>query len=59
MARVVRFHLRAAQTREQVMALGIPSLVLADFEWLRVCTPPLGQVPYGLDLLNYLWHIKD
>jgi hypothetical protein len=52
--------LENAQSRLEAMHLGVPPLVLADFEevrpWLQ---PPLAQGCYGLDLVNYLWNIKD
>jgi hypothetical protein len=52
--------LEHAQSRLEAMQLGVPPLVLAEFEEARPqLRLPLAQGCYGLDLVNYLWHIKD
>ena len=52
--------LECAQSRLEAILLGEPPLVLADFEEARPrLQPPLAQGCYGLDLVNYLWNIKD
>jgi hypothetical protein len=52
--------LQHAQSRLEAMHLGVPPMVLAEFEEARPrLQPPLAQGCYGLDLVNYLWDIKD
>jgi hypothetical protein len=52
--------LEIAQSRLEAMQRGVPPLVLAEFEEARhQLQPPLAQGRYGLDLVNYLWDIKD
>jgi hypothetical protein len=52
--------LENAQSRLEAILLGVPPLVLAEFEEARPrLQPPLAQGCYGLDLVNYLWHIKE
>jgi hypothetical protein len=51
--------LQRASSRLEAILLGVPPLVLAEFEDFRHrLRPPLAQGQYGLDLVNYLWHIK-
>jgi hypothetical protein len=57
---LVRVCLQRATSRLEAILLGIPPLVLAEFEEIRLgLQPPLAQGHYGLDLVNYLWHIKN
>jgi hypothetical protein len=52
--------LENAQSRLEAMQLGVPPIVLAEFEEARPqLQPPIAQGRYGLDLVNYLWDIKD
>jgi hypothetical protein len=52
-------YLQRASSRLEAILLGVPPLVLADFEEIRHrLQPPLAQGHYGLGLVNYLWHIK-
>jgi hypothetical protein len=73
--------LENAQSRLEATQLGVPPIVLAEFEEARPqlqplhcfpamqggiasgyacnCQPPVAQGRYGLDLVNYLWDIKD
>jgi hypothetical protein len=52
--------LENAQSRLEATQLGVPPIVLAEFEEARhQLQPPLAQGRYGLDLVNYLWDIKD
>jgi hypothetical protein len=52
-------YLQRASSRLEAILLGVPPLVLADFEEIRHrLQPPLAQGHYCLDLVNYLWHIK-
>jgi hypothetical protein len=48
------------RSRLEAILLGVPLLVLAEFEEARPgLQPPLAEALYGLDLVNYLWHVKD
>jgi hypothetical protein len=52
--------MQRASSRLEAIQLGVPPLALAEFEEIRLrLQPPLAQGQYGLDLVNYLWHIKD
>jgi hypothetical protein len=52
-------YLQRGSSRLEAILLGVPPLVLAEFEEAPPqLQPPLAQGHYGLDLINDLWHIK-
>jgi hypothetical protein len=52
--------LENAQSRFEALQLGVTPLVFAQFDEARPqLQAPVAQGCYGLDLVNYRWHIKE